>query len=304
MSSVEPSSRHSARRSSKHSSKAAASSSEKRSSKRSSTRRASGKASTAASTAGRPETTIATRPKLYVADAAPNPRRVQVFLAEAGLEDTVSLYNVDIPGREHDKKEFRKLNPIGRIPVMEIPGQRPISESLAICRYLEATYAPKGQSSLFGDTPYETATIEMWDRRFDMNLLVQGIGRVWYGGNPLKAQEAAAIGMNQTKNTVTYGQGVAIGMMKLAEFELRGTGSPFLVGDRFTSADITLLCCVDFAVGLAGVQYDASKFPSLEAWRERVASRPSVKKHPNPYVGPKFAAVREMIPKHHATLPE
>jgi glutathione S-transferase len=229
---------------------------------------------------------------------------VQIFLAEAGLEDTVALYKVDLPGREHDKKEYKKLNPVGRIPVLEVPGARPIAESLAICRYLEATYAPKGQSSLFGDTPYETATIEMWDRRFDMNLLVQGLGRVWYGGNPLKAQEAAAIGMRQTKNNVTYGQGVAISMLKLAEYELRSAGSPFIAGPRFTSADISLLCCLDFGLGLAGLEYDASKFPSLEAWRERVASRPSVKKYPNPYVGPMFAGIHAMIAKHHDSLPE
>ncbi len=56
--------------------------------------------------------------KLYEMTAAPNPRRVRIFLAEKGI--TVPFVQVDMRKGEHKAPEFLKKNPSGKIPVLEL----------------------------------------------------------------------------------------------------------------------------------------------------------------------------------------
>ena len=51
---------------------------------------------------------------------------------------------------------------------------------------------------------------------------------------------------------------------------------PFMAGDRFTVADITALCAIDFGK-VSNVRLDAEKHPNLVAWHKRVSERPSAK---------------------------
>ena len=94
--------------------------------------------------------------KLYDHLTAPNPRRVRVYLAEKGIE--VERVNIDIMSLEHKTPEFIEKNLNGQIPVLELDDGNCISESVSICRYLEALHpAP----ALFGSTPLEVAKIDM-----------------------------------------------------------------------------------------------------------------------------------------------
>ena len=77
--------------------------------------------------------------KLYTFPTAPNPRRVHIFLAEKGLE--VPLVHVDILKGESRKPEYMEnVNRMGGIPVLELDDGSHITESVAICRYLEARH--------------------------------------------------------------------------------------------------------------------------------------------------------------------
>ncbi|MFM7121674.1 MAG: glutathione S-transferase N-terminal domain-containing protein, partial [Gammaproteobacteria bacterium] len=53
--------------------------------------------------------------KIYDVTAAPNPRRVRVFLAEKDLQ--VPLVQVDMARGEHKTPAFLARNPSGKIPV-------------------------------------------------------------------------------------------------------------------------------------------------------------------------------------------
>ena len=62
----------------------------------------------------------------------------------------------------------------------------------------------------------------------------------------------------------------------LAGLERELTGRPYLAGERFTVADITALCAIDWGKP-SGIRLDAERNPGLTAWYQRVASRPSAK---------------------------
>ena len=73
--------------------------------------------------------------KLYDYPVAPNPRRVKIFAEEKNIQ--LELILCDMAKREHKTPEFLEKNPSGKIPVLELDNGECISESIAICRYLE-----------------------------------------------------------------------------------------------------------------------------------------------------------------------
>ena len=73
--------------------------------------------------------------KFYDFPVAPSPRKVRIFIAEKGLNITTTLINL----REGDQssKMFRAVNPRGTVPALELDDGTCLTESLAICHYLE-----------------------------------------------------------------------------------------------------------------------------------------------------------------------
>lgn len=230
---------------------------------------------------------------LFSHKSAPNPRRVLIFADELGIEDGVFVVkNIDMKNGQHKTKNFRTMNPLGQIPVLKTTDKYNnniyISESIAICRYLEGKHisskTAKNKSSLFGNTPLECAIVEMWNRRIELKLLMNGIGKVWIN-SPLLSGLAKKTGIKQSKSDRKMGQRISKSMFKMLEKELSRTQCPFIAGNFFSVADITLLCSIDFGIGLAGVKpYSSQEYPYLHAWHQRVSSRTSVMMHPNPYM--------------------
>jgi glutathione S-transferase len=104
--------------------------------------------------------------KLYDCKGAVNPRRVDIFLAEKGID--IDRVRVDVFKGEHRSEEFRILNPSCAVPFLELDDGVVISESAAISRYFEEQ---KPQPPLMGETPQEQACISMWQRRVEDGLL-------------------------------------------------------------------------------------------------------------------------------------
>src|SRR4029453_7988893 len=105
--------------------------------------------------------------KLYTSDWAPNARRVAMFLAEKQID--VPTVEVDLEKRENRADEFLARNPLGRVPVLELDDGSPLPESGALSVFLGGFHPPPG---FFGFTPLEQATIEMWNRRAELNVLM------------------------------------------------------------------------------------------------------------------------------------
>jgi glutathione S-transferase len=200
---------------------------------------------------------------LYHDPRAPNPRRVRVFLAEKDVAyDTIEVL---IANAAHQTPEFRKKNPLALLPVLELADGRVLRESMAICRYIEEETP---EPNLFGADPWERAQVEMWNRHAELELLWP-ISQVFRNTN--KFWEG------RIKQAPEFGT-----MMRelLAErfewFESELGKRSYLAGDRFTVADITAMCAIDFGK-VSNIRINAETHPNLAAWHKRVAERPSSK---------------------------
>lgn len=192
---------------------------------------------------------------------SPNARRVTVFMAEKGIE--CKRVSVDIRGGENIQSDYLKKNPAGRVPVLELDDGTFISESMAICRYLEAI---QPEPNLFGSTAIEVANVEMWQRRVELNLFLEIAGAFRNITGFFKDRETCV---------EEWGQVCAEKAPKaLAMFDDQLSNSEYLAGDRFTVADITLAITLDFSE-----MVKVAPLPSLDnitRWRETVTARPSL----------------------------
>lgn len=202
--------------------------------------------------------------KLYVAPYAPNPRRVTMFVAEKGVAG-IEFVTLDLPAGEHRTDDFRKKSPFAQIPTLELEDGRCLTESRAICAYLEALHP---EPNLMGRDAFERAWIEMWDRRMELMFTMPLMLWVRHG-NPV----LAALERNQNADVAQINQAQAMRMAKWLDGEL--AKREWVAGDRFTIADITAACGMDFAKMMKWRPGD--DLPALRRWREAIAARPAGK---------------------------
>jgi glutathione S-transferase len=201
--------------------------------------------------------------KLYdEGNPAPNPRKVRIFLSEKGI--ALPMERVRILRREHKAPEFLKKNSLGQVPVLELDDGTHISESVAICRYLEEL---NPSPPLFGRDALERAQVEMWLRRAEFRLW-NPMGQVWINADP----RTAAVNPNQFKDYGEHNRKVVAGAMRWFDGEL-ADGREFLAGEYYSMADIVLLCGIDFAKFVEMDMPEDAKH--LRDWHARVSARPS-----------------------------
>ena len=201
--------------------------------------------------------------KLYDSKFAPNPRRTRIFLAEKGI--SVPMEHVDIGTKQHKTAEYAAVNPLQRMPALVLDDGTVITESIAICRYFEAL---QPEPPLFGVGAKDIALVEMWNRRCELNLFFP-VAHVFRHTHPaMKELEVPQLPDWAEANRP-----------KIAEFftvlDDQLKDNEFIAGTRYTVADITALCAVDFTkparVTISG------ELSNLKRWREAVSARPSAK---------------------------
>ena len=106
--------------------------------------------------------------KLYDNKMANSPRKVRMFLAEKNIT-TVEMVEINMMEGEHKTPEYRAIAPNSRIPALQLDDGTVIMESTAICRYLESLHP---EPNLFGESPIEIASIEMWQARIFNELMI------------------------------------------------------------------------------------------------------------------------------------
>jgi glutathione S-transferase len=201
--------------------------------------------------------------KLYNHALAPNPRRVRIFAAEKGIE--LALEDVDLLAGQSRTPEFLAKNSSGGLPVLELDDGSHLSESVAICRYLEGLHP---EPNLLGRDLREQAEIERWNRRMELELFAS-IGRT--------VQNTSAIFQGRFKQFPEYGEAQrAVVYQRLERMDRELNGHKFVAGDRFTIADITALVAIDIGSRLADIRI-ASDLVHLTRWRDTVSSRASAR---------------------------
>lgn len=204
--------------------------------------------------------------KLFYFPIAPNPTRVRLYLAEkaaggAAFELTQQL--VDLRAGEQREPAHRARNPLGRLPVLELPDGSFLTESLAIVEYLEELHP---EPSLIGRSPEARARVRELERIAELAVL-QPIARILHGTkSPLGLPPAPEVAAHAR---LALPDGLAVLEARLAD------GRPFLAGEALSIADCTLAAGLQFArfgdVPLPG------EHPHLARWdlayRERAPAR-------------------------------
>jgi glutathione S-transferase len=195
---------------------------------------------------------------LHDLSAGMHPRRVRIFLAEKGV--SIERREVDAGGGANATQDFIRLNPLGKLPVLELNDGSAIAESLAICRYFEATYP---DPPLMGRTPREAADVEMWTLRMDHELS-QMITLVFVHSSDFYRGR-----VEQIPEVANWARGRAIETMNWLDREL--AGRRHIAGENYTLADIVAQCaCVlGKAVGLR----IPSDMTNLSRWFTEVTAR-------------------------------
>lgn len=204
--------------------------------------------------------------KLYVAARAPSPRRVLMFLAEKGIAN-IEQVAVDLNAGEHRGDAFRAKSPLARVPVLELDDGRTLGETRAICTYLEGL---QPEPNLMGSGFEERAFIEMADRHCELYLGLQFANAIRHthpGLAPLEQPQFPDFGRSQAEKAREVARWLDAMLATQA----------YMAGARFTIADITAFCLLEFARGLLKFKAGDEGMPHLQAWRDRIAARPSAK---------------------------
>ena len=201
--------------------------------------------------------------KLYNHSLAPNPRRVRIFAAEKGIK--LALEEIDILAGQSRLPEFLAKNSSGAVPVLELDDGSYLSESVAICRYLEGL---QPEPNLLGRGLREQAEVERWNRRMELELFAP-IGRTFQNTNP--------IFQRRIKQFPEYGEAQRAAVsQRLERMDHELDRHEFIASDRFTIADITAFVAIDFGGRFADIHI-APSMAHLTRWHEAVSKRTSAK---------------------------
>jgi glutathione S-transferase len=201
--------------------------------------------------------------KLYDTPLAPNPRRVRWFMAEKSITD-IEVVQLNLIKGEHKTPDYLAKAGLPNVPALELDDGTTITESVAICRYLESRYP---EPNLFGRTPEETALIEMWMRRAEMMVATPMMLGVRHTHPALAAleQQNAAVGDYNTE----------AGLRALKFFDRRLGESEWLAGDRLTIADIIGFVGLDF--GRLIKVTPPPELTNVGRWHAAMSARPAAK---------------------------
>jgi glutathione S-transferase len=194
--------------------------------------------------------------------AGMHPRRVRIFLAEKGI--SIERREVDAAGGANATPDFLRLNPLGKLPVLELDDGTSIAESLAICRYLEAL---NPDPPLMGRTPREVADIEMWTLRMDHELSQMIALSFVHSSDFYRGR------IEQIPEVASWARGRALQTMAWLDGELAERSH--IAGDGYTLADIVAQCA--FVLGKAVGLRIAPDMTNLSRWFAEVTARPTAR---------------------------
>jgi glutathione S-transferase len=195
---------------------------------------------------------------------ATNPRRVSIFIAEKGING-IEYVDVDLAVHAHREPAFAARSPFSRVPMLELPDGRTLTESRAIQTWLEAHFP---EPNLMGRDDVERVFIEEADRQAELYLLFPLAMWVRHGHPGFAAIESPQFPDYAAEQGKRGREGAAIMDRLLSNRE-------WIAGDRYSVADITAFCALEFARGLAKWRPSDDGLTRLQEWRDRVALRPS-----------------------------
>lgn len=192
--------------------------------------------------------------KVYGRTNSINVRKVLWMLDELGL--TYDREDWGRGFRSTDDPEFRRINPVGVVPVLD-DGDFRLRESHTIVRYLADKH---GRADLYPKDLKQRATIEAW-MDWAATDFADGMRPVFHGlvvKNPAFADKVEA------------GAAAWAAQMRVLDDHL-STKGPYVMGPNFTIGDIPVGLVVNrwFAI-----PFQKPDFKAVSAYYDRLAQRP------------------------------
>lgn len=195
--------------------------------------------------------------RLYVGVYSGYSQKVRIALAEKGLTEEI-LCEV-VPPEDKQGPEYRRRNPLGLVPTLELDDGTHLPESTAIIVYLDARYP---DPPLIPRDPLQRARMHVLDRYNDQ-ALTPAFRQYWNtirhpaGANPDRAQIDALCGR-------------VMDVFRYLETVL--TDAPYLAGE-FSIADIAFMQRLQIMPALDLTL--PNDLPKVAAWEARLRARPS-----------------------------
>lgn len=207
--------------------------------------------------------------KLYTFPPAPNPKRLDIFIAEKGIE--IETITVDLMAGEHRKAPYLSINPWGTVPALVLDDGTLMTEVIGMLYYLEELYP---EVPLLGSDTVSRAQILSWDHRCFFEGF-SSVAEVLRNSSEAFVDRAlpGPISYAQIPDLVDRGRKRIHGFYHVLDKHLEG--KPFMVGDTFTVADIAAYVFVSFSGWVKETIPDDCQY--LLAWYQKVSERPSVK---------------------------
>jgi glutathione S-transferase len=196
--------------------------------------------------------------RLFHAPLSPFCRKVRLSLAEKKIECEL------VEERYWEKDpDFLRRNPAGKVPVLRL-GERTMSESAAICEYLEEAHPEPALLPKGADARYEVRRLVSWfDDKFHSevtsNLLYERVNRKLHGtGYPISSN--VKDGAKAIKYHLDY-------MNWLLEHRR------WLAGDTMSLADFAAAAHLSSLDYISDVDWNRSR--SVKDWYATIKSRPA-----------------------------
>ena len=206
--------------------------------------------------------------KFYDCKTAPSPRRVRIFMAEKGID--IPTVQVDLRSGEQLREAFRKINPRCTVPVLELDDGTRLTDTLAICYYLESLFP---EPNLMGRDAREQALVMNWHEQ----VTTQGF---LTGAEALRnfAKGFADRAVTGPRNFAQIPELAERGRVRLEAFmdvlDQRLGQSPYVALDRYSMADISAYICVEFAGWIKLPVLE--RWPNIRRWHGEISARQSV----------------------------
>lgn len=207
--------------------------------------------------------------KIYDWHIAPNPRRLTIYLAEKGIE----VERVEVSGEGFAlQPAYLARYPHAMVPMLELDDGTLIGEVMAIARYFEELHP---EPPLMGVNARDSALVDMWERRANEEgmLAASELFRNTHESFALRGLPGSAESVPCIAALAERGR--ARLQRFFTKFDAQLAEHEFVAGERYSVADITALCGVDFA------KWSAVEIPPecshLRRWHAAVSARPSAK---------------------------
>jgi glutathione S-transferase len=171
--------------------------------------------------------------KLYHFPVAPNPAKVLFYLNEKHISD-IELCLVDFRTGAHREPQHLARSPQGVLPILELEDGTCLGESLAIIEYLEELYPTP---PMIGDNPLQRHQTRAMERFIEMNVLLRIVRIVHATASPLGLPPNPALAASEMARLPSA----------LETLDQCVGDGPFVLGERVTIADCTLLAACNFA---------------------------------------------------------